>query len=86
MYKIDTATNTTFAVNENYLMNWISSSSSKLRWKVTKRTKATITIESQNGQIEKRRIKKDKKNNEYVEPFGRYSMSPMLWAKNQITL
>ena len=73
-----------FETGKSYLMNWITSSS-KLKWTVTKRTKATLWIISQNGQEEKRRIKTMRKSgNEYVEPFGRYSMSPVLRAKNII--
>ena len=74
-----------FQTGKSYLMNWITSSN-KMRWTVTKRTKSTLWIISQNGQEEKRRIKTMKDSgHEYVEPFGKYSMSPILKAENIIS-
>ena len=64
-------------------MNWITNSDLKTLWTVTKRTAKTLTIESHNGRIEKRRIKMcNHSNSEYINPFGIYSMSPVLYAKN----
>ena len=73
----------TFELNKKYVMNWITNSDLKTLWTVTKRTAKTLTIESHNGRIEKRRIKHcNYSNSEYVNPFGIYSMSPVLYVKN----
>lgn len=72
-----------FELNKKYLMNWITNSTLKTMWTVIRRTAKTLTIESHNGRIEKRRIKRcTHTNSEYVNPFGIYSMSPVLYAKN----
>ena len=73
----------TFQTNKDYLMNWITSEA-KLRWTVIKRTAKTVTLQSMHGETTNRRIKTDKKGNEYCEPLGRYSMSPVLRATNII--
>ncbi len=73
-----------FQVGKTYIMTFITDSNLKIAYKVTKRTAKTITIVSDNGKVITRRIKVYKyTNSESVQPLGRYSMSPNLYAKHE---
>jgi len=74
---------TLFEQGKTYTMNWITNSDLKTEWTVLRRTKKTIWIIDQNGTKKMNRIK-IYDDCEYVLPFGDYSMSPSLRAKNII--
>lgn len=73
-----------FQVGKTYIMTFITDRNLKIAYKVTKRTAKTITIVADDGEAITRRIKVYKyTNSESVQPLGRYSMSPNLYANNE---
>ncbi len=73
-----------FEVGASYIMNFVTDSNLKVKWTVVKRTAKTITISSPLRETVNKRIKVYR-DSEYVEPYGRYSMSPSVYAKNKIS-
>lgn len=73
---------TQFEVGKTYTHGWIGDSELFTSWKVTKRTKATITITTGRETKTCRIIKRlsEMENRECVFPFGQYSMCPTLRA------
>lgn len=72
-----------FEAGSSYLMTFITDSNLKVKWTVTKRTAKTITLTSEHEKTVTKRIK-TYRGSEYVEPYGRYSMSPSVYAKSKI--
>ena len=80
-----TTSNFTFKVNSTYIMTFITDRNLKVQWTVVKRTAKTITLISEHDRKVTKKIqlsswKKDGRLIEFVQPLGRYSMSPSLLA------
>ena len=71
----------TFKIGKTYIMSFVTDSNAKVAWTVNKRTAKMITITDQYGDSVRKKIKVYN-GSEYVEPYGKFSMSPWLRAKN----
>ena len=71
----------TFKIGKTYIMSFVTDSNAKVAWTVNKRTAKMITITDQYGDSVRKKIKVCN-GSEYVEPYGKFSMSPWLRAKN----
>jgi hypothetical protein len=71
----------TFKVGQTYIMTFVTDSNLKVPWTVIKRTPKMLTITDNQGKTVRKKIKVYG-DSEYVEPYGKFSMSPWLRAKN----
>lgn len=73
-----------FKIGNTYKMNWIGDSELKTFIKIIKRTDKSVTIKDMDTGAPKRFKINIYDNSEYIFPTGRYSMAPVLRAKNII--
>lgn len=71
-----------FKIGKKYFMRSACDYDCIWTFKVVKRTKCTITIVSDNEQLTRRVSVFN--GGEYCNPFGRYSMAPVLTAQNMV--
>lgn len=69
-----------FEVGLNYSMNFICDAGLHVTFKCIKRTGKTVTLQSKHDKVTKK-LGTDSSGMEYIYPYGKYSMAPILRAK-----
>lgn len=70
-----------FEVGMRYNMNFIGDVSLQVTFKCIKRTGKTVTLQSKHEQVTKKICTEGMTQMEYIYPYGKYSMAPILKSK-----